>query len=196
MVGAVHVKVAESVTAPLTVTVALCAAEPPVPVQVKAYVVSVVRAWVECEPLVGSAPVHAPEAVHDVALVEDQARVEAPPLVTLDGLALSVTMGAGAATVTLADWAAEPPVPLQFNVYLVVAVTAPVLREPLVDSLPLQPPEAVQEVAWVVDHVRVALAPFATVLGLALKAMVGAGGVTDTVTDCLALPPVPLQSKV
>ena len=75
-------------------------------------------------------------------------------------------------------------------------MSAPVDCEPLVGSAPDQAPEGVHEVALVVDQVRVALAPFATVLGLALKAMAGAGGVTDTVADCMALPPVPLHSKV
>ena len=36
-----------------------------------------------------------------------------------------------------------------------------------------------------------ALLPLVIVLGLAAKATVGAGGVTDTVVDCVALPPGP-----
>jgi hypothetical protein len=35
--------------------------------------------------------------------------------------------------------------------------------------------------------------PLATVLGLAVKLTVGAAAVTETVTDCVALPPVPAQ---
>ena len=72
-------------------------------------------------------------------------------------------------------------------------MSAPVDCEPLKPLLPDQAPEAVQAVAWVDDQVSVELAPRATVLGLALRLTVGAGGVTDTVTDCDALPPVPLQ---
>jgi hypothetical protein len=34
------------------------------------------------------------------------------------------------------------------------------------------------------------------VLGLALKATVGAGAVTETVADCVALPPVPVQVRL
>ncbi len=68
--------------------------------------------------------------------------------------------------------------------------------EPLVASLPDQAPEAVQEVALVLDHVNVELAPLATVLGLAVKLTVGAGGVTVTVADCAALPPAPVQVSV
>jgi hypothetical protein len=51
----------------------------------------------------------------------------------------------------------------------------------------------VQEVALVADQVNVELPPLATVLGLAAKVTVGAGEVTDTVADCVALPPVPVQ---
>jgi len=43
------------------------------------------------------------------------------------------------------------------------------------------------------DQDKAALLPLATVLGLTPKATVGAGGVTETVVDCVALPPVPVQ---
>ena len=49
--------------------------------------------------------------------------------------------------------------------------------------VPDQAPEAVQEVAFVADQVKSALLPLATVLGLAVKATVGAGEVTETVVD-------------
>ena len=67
--------------------------------------------------------------------------------------------------------------------------------EPLVALLPDHPPEAVQEVALVADQVKVELAPLATVLGLADKVTTGAGGVTETVADWLALPPPPEQES-
>jgi hypothetical protein len=72
-------------------------------------------------------------------------------------------------------------------------VRLPVEAEPLVGSLPLQPPDAVHEVAFVEVHVSVALLPFATVLGLADKLTVGSAWVTDTVADWNALPPAPVQ---
>jgi len=74
-------------------------------------------------------------------------------------------------------------------------LSAPVDCEPLVGSLPDQPPEALQAVALVVDQARVELLPLTTVLGLADSATVGAGAgeVTDTVADWLALPPGPVQ---
>jgi len=179
----------------VTVTVTDCAALPPVPLHVRVYVEVLVSAPVDCEPLVGSEPDHAPEAVQEVALVADQLNVELPPLATDVGLALKVTTGPGALTVTVADWVALPPAPLHVRVYVEVLVSAPVDCEPLVASDPDHAPEAVQEAALVEDQVRVALAPLAIVLGLTLKVMVGAGALTVTVTDCMALPPVPLQSK-
>ena len=48
-------------------------------------------------------PLQPPEAVQEVALVEDQLSVEPLPEVTVLGLALNVTVGAGAATVTVVD---------------------------------------------------------------------------------------------
>ena len=66
--------------------------------------------------------------------------------------------------------------------------------EPLVALLPDQAPDAVQAVALVETHVKLELPPLATVLGLALRATVAVGfGLTVTVVDCVALPPVPLQ---
>jgi hypothetical protein len=62
-----------------------------------------------------------------VALVADQVRVELPPLVTLGEPALSETLGGAAATVTVVDWDAEPPAPVQARVYFVVAANADVL---------------------------------------------------------------------
>jgi hypothetical protein len=150
---------------------------------------------VDCEPLVAKVPDQPPEAVQAVALVEDQVRVELPPLVTLMGLALSETVG-GAITETVADCAAEPPAPAHVSMYLVVAVSAAVLWEPLVGFEPLQPPEAVQEVALLDDQTRDAALPPVIELGLALKLTLGAGALTETVADCAALPPVPVQVRV
>jgi len=59
--------------------------------------------------------------------------------------------------------------------------------------LPDQAPEAVQAVAFVDDQANVDAAPLLTVLGVAEKLAVGVGAVTETVADCVALPPVPVQ---
>jgi hypothetical protein len=74
------------------------------------------RAPVDCDPLVASLPDQPPEAVQAVALVEDQLSVVLLPLVTVLGAALKVTVGAGEVTETVADWAAEPPGPVQVSV--------------------------------------------------------------------------------
>ena len=50
---------------------------------------------------------------------------------------------------------------------------APVLSVPLVAFVPLQPPEAVHEVALVELHVRVDVPPLGSVVGAALRAAVG-----------------------
>jgi hypothetical protein len=140
-----------------TDTVTLCALDPPVPVQVSVYVALADRAPVLCVPLTDSVPAHAPEAVHEVALVEAQVSVEAPPLATLVGLALKDTVGTAADTETVADCDADPPVPVHASVYLVVADNAEVLLEPLIGSDPLQPPDAVQAVALLADQVSAAV---------------------------------------
>ena len=69
-----------------------------------------------CEPLTALVPDQAPEAAHDVALVEDQVNVEPLPLATVLGLAAKVTVGAGEVTDTVADCAALPPLPVQLKV--------------------------------------------------------------------------------
>jgi hypothetical protein len=71
-----------------------------------------------------------------------------------------------------------------------------VLCDPLAGLAPDQDPEAVQAVALVADQVSVELLPLATVLGPAARLMVGTGWVTETVADCDALPPLPVQLRV
>jgi hypothetical protein len=66
---------------------------PLAPVQLKVYVVAWVSAPVAWAPLVGFAPVHAPEAVHELALVADQLIVVLPPLLIEPGVATKVIRG-------------------------------------------------------------------------------------------------------
>ena len=62
-------------------------------------------------------PDHAPEAVHEEALVDDQLNVALPPLSIVLGVAVNCTVGAPAAlTVTSVDWVALPPAPVQESV--------------------------------------------------------------------------------
>ena len=155
-----------------------------------------VSAPVPVLPLVGSLPDQPPEAVQLFALLEDQLSVADPPLLTVVGLALKPTVVA-AVTLTVTDWLALPPGPLQASVKVVVVLSAPVLTVPLVGSLPDQPPEAVQLVALVEDQLSIADPPLLTVVGLALTLTVGlTGAETLTVTDWLELPPGPLQVSV
>jgi hypothetical protein len=78
-----------------------------------------------------------------------------------------------------------------------VVLSAPVLALPLVGSPPDHPPEAVQLVALVEDQLNVEAEPLLTVAGFALRLTVGLAGTdTLTVTDCVALPPGPLQVSV
>jgi hypothetical protein len=70
---------------------------------------------VDWDPLVAWLPNQPPEAVHEVALVVDQAKVELLPLTMELGLAARLTVGAGVGEVTeiVAAWAALPPAPVQ-----------------------------------------------------------------------------------
>jgi hypothetical protein len=70
---------------------------------------------VDCEPLAALVPDQAPDAVHEVALVAVQLKVELPPLATVLGLARKLTTGADVLTVTVADCDALPPLPVQVS---------------------------------------------------------------------------------
>jgi hypothetical protein len=100
-----------------TVTVAVCVAEPLGPVQVSPYSVVFVSAPVDQVPLVATAPLHPPDAVHAPAWTAFQASVELPPLATVVGDAVRVIEGGGiASTATCTDLAAVPPEPVQLKV--------------------------------------------------------------------------------
>ena len=76
-----------------------------------------VRAPVDSLPEVALGPDQAPEAVQEVALVEDQVSVEDAPFAIDAGFAASVTVGTGgSATMTAADALALPPAPVQVRV--------------------------------------------------------------------------------
>jgi hypothetical protein len=180
----------------LTDTVAIWAAVPPGPVHDNVKVVLAVSAPDDCAPLMALAPDHPPEAVHEVAFFVAQVSVvEAPELMVL-GLAVSVTVGAEAETVTVVDCVADPPVPVQVNAYSVVLERAPVDQVPLVPTAPCQPPEAVQAVAFAELQRTLDTPPLATVEGDAVRTIVGSGEVTTTSADCEADPPRPLQVNV
>jgi hypothetical protein len=62
--------------------------------------------------------------------------------------------------------------------------------------VPDQLPEAVQAVAFLAAQESVELEPLVTLLGAADSDTVGAAELTETVTDCVALPPTPLHVMV
>ena len=75
-------------------------------------------------------------------------------------------------------------------------VSAPVDCVPVTAFAPDQAPEATQEVAFAADHVNVALLPLLIALGPTLNVTVGADAFTETVADCTAVPPAPVQVSV
>jgi hypothetical protein len=67
---------------------------------------------------------------------------------------------------------------------------------PLMASVPVQPPPAVQEVAFVLDQVRVELLPEAIVVGLAVSVAVGADAIVTLALTGAVVPPAPVQVSV
>jgi hypothetical protein len=93
-------------------------------------------------------------------------------------------------TVTLARLLV-PPGPLQVIEYTRLAVRPPVLCVPLAGNVPLQPPEAVHDAAFVELQVSCDALPGVTAIGLAVRIAVG---VTSTVALAMLLvPPGPVQ---
>jgi hypothetical protein len=68
--------------------------------------------------------------------------------------------------------------------------------EPRTGMLPDHAPEAVHDVAFAADQVSVELLPLITELGFALRLTLGAGAITDTVADCVALPAALVQVNI
>jgi hypothetical protein len=131
---------------------------------------------VDCVPEVAFAPVQPFEAVHDVALVDDQVSVELPPEVTEDGFAVSVTVAAGVAPWTAIVTAPYPVCPLvavQVREKRVSAIKVPVLLVPFAAFEPVQPPDAVQFSAFVLVQVSMVLPPALMFIGLAVMDTVG-----------------------
>jgi hypothetical protein len=108
--------------------------------------------------------------------------------------ALGATLTVPLAMVTVAVLTLlVPPLPVQVSEYDVVAASAPVPRVPPVASVPLQPPEAAQDVALLELQVSVEEPPLGTTVGYALNV---ASGITPTTTVAVPLvPPGPLQAS-
>jgi len=151
------------------VTVTLFEIVPPLPVQASVKVVVVASAPVDSVPLVDFVSLQPPLAMQLVAFVDDQLSIEGSPVVTESGLAVSVKVGAGYETVTVAVRETVPPSPVQVSVKEVVVARGPVVSVPLAGRGPLQPPLAVQEVAYFVDQLSFETAPGGTDAGFTLK---------------------------
>ena len=95
----------------VTVTDVLAAAVPPVPEQLSVNVASAFNAPVLSLPETAFAPLQAPVAVHDVALVDDHVNVLLAPLLTVVGAADSATVGAGAGPPPPEELPPPPPPP-------------------------------------------------------------------------------------
>ena len=76
------------------------------------------------------------------------------------------------------------------------AVRMPVDWLPLTGSLPDHAPDAKHEVALLADQRSVELLSLVTVLGEALTMTLGDADFVDTVTDCVALPLLPVQVRI
>ena len=144
-------------------------------------------------------PVQSPVAAHEEALLELQVNVEELPCRMAEGFALSASVGGGVAgvTLTVTVCVAVPPAPVQLNVNEVFAVSPLRTSVPVRFLAPLQPPVAVQLVAFVVDQFSVEDPPLTTDGGVAVSDTVGNGaGLTVIVTDCAAEVPPLLQVSV
>lgn len=150
----------------------------------------------EVLPDVDCAPLQAPVAEHEVALVVLQFRVAELPRVMVVGVAVMVTAGATEVTFTVTDLEVVPPLPVQARLYVtapeVVGVT---LCDPLTDLVPVHAPPAVQDVASVLVHDSVLELPRLMLVGFAVKVTVGAGSLTVNVVDPVVVPPLPVQLR-
>jgi hypothetical protein len=186
---------ADSVSAaPATATVVAAVIDPPDPAHTSVYVVLAVNALVVELPDVALLPVQPPDAVQLVALVDDHVSLEVPPAATDVGDADSVAVGAvpTVPTVTVRGAVFHPPAPVQVSLNVVLAVNAPVVELPEVALVPVQPPDAIQLVALVDDHVSLEVPPADTDAGAADSFTVGAGP-TETASEADFEPAAPVH---
>ena len=106
-------KILEPAT-PVTTTCAVAFPEPPVPVQVRMKSPDALIGPTDSDPDVALDPVHPPEAVQDVAFVDDQLSIVLLFTAIVEGVAVSVTVGAvPPLTVTVAFCGAEFVLPFE-----------------------------------------------------------------------------------
>ena len=144
-------------------------------------------------------PDQLPEAAQDDALLADHVSVTESPLEIDVELAEIVTVGTAGVTATVAVPLALTPAPVQLRANVVELVRLVNISVPLTALAPLQPSDAVQLVAPVLDQVTVVEPPDTTEVGLALMlTVVGTAAKTTTLAVWLGLtpPPVPVHDSV
>jgi hypothetical protein len=139
------------------------------------------------DPEAAFAPLHPPEAVHPVALVEDHVSVEpAPPKMIGFGFESIVAVGTAFTVISLLKVVELTPIPEVQYIEYVVEVVGETTSEPDADFAPVNPvpPLAVQVTASVDVQLNVVLFPIVMVVNVAVRFTVGvpgAGGVGVTV---------------
>jgi hypothetical protein len=137
-----------------------------------------------------------PVAVQDVALVELQFNVEAAPLTTAVGFADNEAVGSPRIVTVAVACVLVPPVPVHFNVYVVLAVRMPVDWLPPMAFAPAKvPPVAVQDTALVELQVSVVLAPLEIEVEVADSVAVGTGAMVIVAAAAVLVPPAPVHVK-
>jgi hypothetical protein len=141
-------------------------------------------------------PFTPPEALQEVALLEDQRRVVLPFELTFVLSAERETLGFWTwfATFIVTESLSDPALLVQVRLKVVLFVRLPVLKDPDVAFKPDQPfvpPEALQEVAFVEDQRMVVFPPKFKFVLSAERETVGFGvcwqePVTKTVTEAVA----------
>jgi hypothetical protein len=155
---------------------------------------------VDSLPEAAFAPLQAPEAAHELALVEDHDSMEVPLTLIDMGEALKFTVGSGggggfALTVTVTERPTDPPAPLHVRLNVALALMTGDCSEPDAALLPAQAPPALQPVAFCELQVSVERPPACTEVGFALNDSVGAGTV-PTVTERCVVPPAPVHDRL
>ncbi len=173
---AVSAIVGGGVDTAVTVTVEAAGLVPAAPAHVSVKLVVTLSGPVLALPFVGSAPLQPPVAVHPVVFAELHASVAALPICTVVGLAFSVAVGVSA-IVTAAVAGEAPVAPAQLSVKVVDALSAGVVKDPLVGSAPLHPPDAVHAVVFAELQVSVATPPAWTLVVFAFSVTLGEGSI-------------------
>lgn len=147
-------------------------------------------------PAAARVPLQPPEAVHVSAPVELHVSNDVPPRATAPGDAVNIAVGKGF-TVTLAlAGTLVPPGPEQVITKLASPLNAPLLWLPLVASVPLQAPDAVQEVAWAELHDSVDSPPVTMTSGLAVSCTIGSALTMMASVAGWLVPPGPVHVSV